>query len=85
MIISDKQNYHCGDVGTVQLTYATDVRNRGEETLKGSDSVRVLITYTSHLIRTLPLPLASQTKQTPWPLVSKRTIPTERSPLFDEI
>jgi hypothetical protein len=24
-------------------------------------------------------------KQTPWPLVRKRTIPTERSPLVDEI
>jgi hypothetical protein len=26
-----------------------------------------------------------QTKQTPWPLVRKRTIPTERPPLVDEI
>jgi hypothetical protein len=25
------------------------------------------------------------TKQTPWPLVRKRTTPTERSPLVDEI
>jgi hypothetical protein len=25
------------------------------------------------------------TKQTPWPLVRKRTIPTERPPLVDEI
>jgi hypothetical protein len=26
-----------------------------------------------------------QTKQTPWPLVRERTIPTERPPLVDEI
>jgi hypothetical protein len=26
-----------------------------------------------------------QTKQTPWPLVCKRTIPTDRPPLVDEI
>jgi hypothetical protein len=26
-----------------------------------------------------------QTKQTPWPLVRERTIPTERQPLVDEI
>jgi hypothetical protein len=26
-----------------------------------------------------------QQKQTPWPLVRKRTIPTERPPLVDEI
>jgi hypothetical protein len=30
--------------------------------------------------------LTSQTnKQTPWPLVRERTIPTERPPLVDEI
>jgi hypothetical protein len=28
---------------------------------------------------------AKQTKQTPWPLVRERTIPTERPPLVDEI
>jgi hypothetical protein len=27
----------------------------------------------------------AKTKQTPWPLVRKRTIPTERPPLVDEI
>jgi hypothetical protein len=27
----------------------------------------------------------TQNKQTPWPLVRKRTIPTERPPLVDEI
>jgi hypothetical protein len=26
-----------------------------------------------------------QTKQTPWPLVRERTIPTDRPPLVDEI
>jgi hypothetical protein len=26
-----------------------------------------------------------QTKQTPWPLVRKQTIPTDRPPLVDEI
>jgi hypothetical protein len=26
-----------------------------------------------------------KTKQTPWPLVRERTIPTERPPLVDEI
>jgi hypothetical protein len=26
-----------------------------------------------------------QTKKTPWPLICKRTIPTERPPLVDEI
>jgi hypothetical protein len=29
--------------------------------------------------------LLGVTKQTPWPLVHKRTIPTERPPLVDEI
>jgi hypothetical protein len=29
--------------------------------------------------------LHKQTKQTPWPLVCERTIPTERTPLVDEI
>jgi hypothetical protein len=29
--------------------------------------------------------LAKQTQQTPWSLARKRTIPTERPPLFDEI
>jgi hypothetical protein len=28
---------------------------------------------------------ATLLKQTPWPLVRKRTIPTDRSPLVDEI
>jgi hypothetical protein len=29
--------------------------------------------------------VASTTKQTPWPLVRERTIPTDRPPLVDEI
>jgi hypothetical protein len=32
-----------------------------------------------------PVFLLLQTKQTPWPLVRERTIPTERPPLVDEI
>jgi hypothetical protein len=31
------------------------------------------------------LKLKQKTKQTPWPLVRERTIPTERPPLVDEI
>jgi hypothetical protein len=31
------------------------------------------------------LPLLNTTKQTPWPLVRKRTIPIEPPPLVDEI
>jgi hypothetical protein len=29
--------------------------------------------------------ICTYTKQTPWPLVHRRTIPTERPPLVDEI
>jgi hypothetical protein len=29
--------------------------------------------------------ITNKTKQTPWPLVRERTIPTERPPLVDEI
>jgi hypothetical protein len=29
--------------------------------------------------------LSNKTKQTPWPLVRERTIPTDRPPLVDEI
>jgi hypothetical protein len=32
-----------------------------------------------------PAAYNKQTKQTPWPLVRKRTIPTERPPLVNEI
>jgi hypothetical protein len=35
--------------------------------------------------RELEVPPNNTTKQTPWPLVRKRTIPTERPPLVDEI
>jgi hypothetical protein len=35
--------------------------------------------------RALAPPHRTVTKQTPWPLVRKRTIPTERQPLVDEI
>jgi hypothetical protein len=37
---------------------------------------------TQHLVDTA---LRKQTKQTPWPVVRKRTIPTDRPPLIDEI
>jgi hypothetical protein len=43
----------------------------------------------SALTTTLPrapkLETSTQPKQTPWPLVRERTIPTERPPLVDEI
>jgi hypothetical protein len=32
-----------------------------------------------------PATYSEQTKQTPWPLVRERNIPTERPPLVDEI
>jgi hypothetical protein len=35
-----------------------------------------------HSIKTIPL---TKTKKTPWPLVRKRTIPTERTPLVGEV
>jgi hypothetical protein len=33
----------------------------------------------------ITIQLVTQTKQTPWPLVRERTIPTDRPPLVDEI
>jgi hypothetical protein len=37
------------------------------------------------LRQTVHLQDKKQTKQTPWPLVRERTIPTDRPPLIDEI
>jgi hypothetical protein len=39
---------------------------------------------TAAIVDSVPLQPRKQ-KQTPWPLVRKRTIPTERPPLVDEI
>jgi hypothetical protein len=37
------------------------------------------------LLKYLSYYITKQTKQTPWPLVRERTIPTKRRPLVDEI
>jgi hypothetical protein len=43
-----------------------------------------LVQSTMLLLITLPM-LNHKNKQTPWPLVRERTIPTERPPLVHEI
>jgi hypothetical protein len=45
-------------------------------TVLKSSHVVPIDTLTVHIV---------DTKQTPWPLVRKRTIPTDRPPLVDEI
>jgi hypothetical protein len=40
--------------------------------------------YINSAINNSPI-ITQKTKQTPWPLVRERTIPTERPPLVDEI
>jgi hypothetical protein len=50
----------------------------------------IMMTRLSELGTTLTvtsnqITLRRNTKQTPWPLVRKRTIPTDRPPLVDEI
>jgi hypothetical protein len=46
----------------------------GGQSKVGACQLEVLLPYTN-----------KKTKQTPWPLVRKRTIPTDRPPLVDEI
>jgi hypothetical protein len=50
----------------------------------GAGFLRVL-PFTFSLIHSTDWSTINKTKQTPWPLVRERTIPTDRPPLVDEI
>jgi hypothetical protein len=71
----------CGLDSTGSWQDAVLYREHGDETSISRTSGHFLTGYTLR-IESLT---NKKTKQTPWPLVRERTIPTERPPLVDEI
>jgi hypothetical protein len=71
-----------GSSETSVLTRVTR-RNNPEDTILHSHHRENLKSYCDLLFQHLTL--SKQTKQTLWPLVRKRTIPTEQPPLVGEI
>jgi hypothetical protein len=59
------------------------MKHRGQVTFIFLQSVYILLVVDSKIL--ISVLQKKQTKQTPWPLVRKRIIPTERPPLVDEI